>query len=411
MMPSRDDAFAEADRAAFLPPPAGKTAAAGGKRRNGPLWFALWLLVGIVIGALGAAFGRSLAAGQVDWPWPAVSVPLFLAATLLTLWPNIVLHEAGHALAGMARGLRPIAFGLGPLRWERGRSRWRFRRGGRIAGIAGFASLLPQGERGLSRRDQMTYLAGGPLMNLATAALAFALLPLAADAPGLGACVLGAGVSAAVLGMINLVPFHSQGWRSDGRGLLDLLRRTPEAALQQQVHHLLALTMAGVRPRDWPEALLPAPIDTPSSPMLAVNGDVLRLAWAMDRGDDRAAADAARRATAAYATVPEALRPHIAVSLAGHAARGRRDPVLLAAWRPLCEGGITDLSLQRAWLDAELAALSGRDDARAAITAARALLDRAPDPVTARLLGEYLDALERPLRHAAAASPADVKDA
>ena len=67
--------------------------------------------------------------------------------------------------------------------------------------------------------------------------------------------------------------------------------------------------------------------------------------------------------------------------------------------------------LQRAWLDAELAALSGRDDARAAITAARALLDRAPDPVTARLLGEYLDALERPLRHAAAASPADVKDA
>lgn len=107
--------------------------------------------------------------------------------------------------------------------------------------------------------------------------------------------------------------------------------------------------------------------------------------------------------------MPEALRPHVAVSLAGHAARGRRDAVLLAAWRPLCEGGITDLSLQRAWLDA--AALSGRDDARAAITAARALLDRAPDPVTARLLGEYLDALERPLRHAAAASPADVKDA
>ena len=285
-------------RAALMPPDPANAAIAR-RARQGPLQFVLYLLAGSVIGVLGALFGRSLAAATPDWPWPPVSVPAALLATLLMLWPNIVLHEAGHAIAGIARGLRPIAFGIGPLRWERGQSRWRFRLGGRVGGIAGFASLLPQGERGLSRRDQMTYLAGGPLMNLATAALAFALLPLAADSPRLGACVLGAGVSAAVLGMINLVPFHSQGWRSDGRGLLDLLRRTPEAALQQQVHHLLALTMAGVRPRDWPEALLPAPIDTPSSPMLAVNGDVLRLAWAMDRGDDRAAADAARRATAA----------------------------------------------------------------------------------------------------------------
>ena len=412
MPPLRDDASASLDRTAFMPPVPGDAAASARRARQGPLRFALYMLAGGVVGALGAVFGRSLVASQPDWPWPTVSVPLALLATLLMLWPNIVLHEAGHAIAGIARGLRPMAFGIGPLRWERGQSRWRFRRGGRIGGLSGFASLLPEGERGLSRVDQMAYLAGGPLANLATAVLAFALLPLADGSPGLAAFLLGTGAGAAFLGLLNLVPFHSQGWRSDGRGLLDLLRRTPEAALQQRIHHLLALNMAGVRPRDWPEALLPQPVDARSSPMLAANGDLLRLAWAMDRGDDGAAAAAARRATAAFGTLPDALRPHVAVALAGHAARRLRDPALLAAWRPLCEGGITDLSLMRAWLDAEQAVLSGRGgDARAAVADARVLLDHAPDPVTARLLGEYLDDLGRRLDDAAAAPDAPVKDA
>ncbi len=412
MPPSRDDSSDPHDRAAFMPPGPGDAAASARRSRLGPLRFALYLLAGGVVGALGAVFGRSLAASQPDWPWPPVSVPLALLAALLTLWPNIVLHEAGHAAAGIARGLRPVAFGIGPLRWERGRSRWRFRRGMRIGGIAGFASLLPEGERGLSRLDQMVYLAGGPFANLATAALAFALLPLADSSPRLAGLLLGTGASAAFLGLLNLVPFHSQGWRSDGRGLLDLLRRTPEGALQQRIHHLLALNMAGVRPRDWPSTLLPDPVDAPSSPMLAANGDLLRLSWAMDRDDGETAAAAARRVTAAFATLPEAVRPHVAVALAGHAARNLRDPTLLAAWRPLCDGGVTDLSLMRAWLDAEHATLSGRaGDARTAIAGARDLLDRAPDPVTARLLGEYLDDLDRRLDDGVAAQDAAVKGA
>lgn len=401
MPPTSDDSGDAPDRAAFMPPDPGNAAAAR-RGRQRPLHFVLYLLAGGLIGLLGAMFGRSLAAAAPGWPWPPVSVPVALLATLLMLWPNIVLHEAGHAVAGIARGLRPIAFGIGPLRWERGLSRWRFRMGGRVGGIAGFASLLPQGERGLSRLDQAVYLAGGPLANFATAALAVAALPMAADSPGLAGFALGTGAGAAFLGLMNLVPFHSQGWRSDGRGLLDLLRRTPEAALQQRIHHLLALNMAGVRPRDWPEALLPQPIDTPTSPMLAANGDLLRLAWAMDRGDRAVATAAARRATAAFPAFPQALRPHVAVALAGHAARGLRDPELLAAWRPLCEGGITDLSLMRAWLDAEQAARSGDvDAARTAVAAARGRLEHAPDPITALLLREYLDDLDAlPTSHA-----------
>ena len=99
MPPLRDDASASLDRTAFMPPVPGDAAASARRARQGPLRFALYMLAGGVVGALGAVFGRSLVASQPDWPWPTVSVPLALLATLLMLWPNIVLHEAGTWLA------------------------------------------------------------------------------------------------------------------------------------------------------------------------------------------------------------------------------------------------------------------------------------------------------------------------
>lgn len=382
---------ARPDLAAFHPPPAPPPP----PKRRAWLKFMLTLplyaigggIVGWAVARTGLRFQDMLPA--VAWGW----VLLF---AVLMVWPHIVLHEAGHALAGLARGMRPVAIGVGPLRWDRGTSGWRFRRSTGIAGISGFAALLPVGDRGLSRADQAIYLLGGPIANLLTAVLVLALLPLADGAPVLAAFLVGSGVSALLLGLVNLAPFHSQGWRSDGRGLLDLMLRSPDAALQQRMNQVLALNMAGVRPRDWPEALVPAPATTSSSPMLAVNGHILRLSWAMDRGDRAAAAASARQATTQLHALPEAFRPHLAIALAGHAARNLRDPALLAAWRPLCEGGITDLSMVRAWLDAELAVLTGDAAAGDAIHTARALLDHAPDAVSRQLLEEYLDQLAQP---------------
>lgn len=378
------------DLAAFHPPAEAPAHAPRGRGRR-LLRSAGLALAGAAIGAAGAFTGMHLV-GRID---TALPMGVLLVAAVLSVWPHIVLHEAGHAVAGIARGMRPVAFGIGRWRWDRGRSGWRFRRGGPLAGISGFAALLPEGERGLSRRDQALYLLGGPFANLLTAALALGLLWALEAAPVAAAVLAGVGASAALLGLYNLVPFHSQGWRSDGRNLLDLLRRSPEAALQQQIHRLLALNMAGVRPRDWPEALLPPPSEAPVAPMLATNADLLRLSRAMDRGDDAGAAEAALRLTAAFPGLPPPYRPHVAVALAGHAARQLRDPALLAAWRPLCEGGISDLSLLRAWLDAESAALGAGPRAVAeAVAAARQRLDHAPDPVTGLLLREYLDEIE-----------------
>lgn len=342
---------------------------------------------GGIVGALGA---RML--GDAP-PWQLAPLLLSLFAAL---WLQLVLHEGGHALAGIARGMRPIAFGLGPWRIERGQAgRWRTRWGGGIRGIGGFAALVPPPDRAMSALDEALYLLGGPLANLLSAAAGFGWLALHPEASGLAAGMLWmfAG-SSLLLGVVNLVPFHSQGWRSDGRGLLDVLRGAPAATHMRRISQLAALSMVGVRPRDWPEALLPERPDAQTPPALARTLHLLRLSHALDRGAEAEARSSARALREGYADAPDGVRQTVALLLASHAALVERDHALLAAWRPRVEGGLLDLGAQRAWLDAELALLGGdRATARDAISRARLALPRVHDSGSAVVLTERLASL------------------
>lgn len=378
---------ADARVAALMPPPPGAPVAPRPRWRR-----ALPTLIGLVGGGAGG-FVLAMAGTHLLDGLPGSAVFALLAGMLLSLWPHIVLHEAGHAIAGLSRGMHAIAFGVGPFRVERGHGdRWRWRRGGGVRGIGGFAALLPKGERGLSRRDQIVFLLGGPLANLATALLLLAcaaVLPMHAAL----ACA-GAALTAATLGLWNLVPLHMAGWRSDGRGLLDLLRRTPDAALQLQINQVMALSLAGVRPRDWPDAAMPDTGAVIASTGLQQSGRMLRLSRAIDRRDAEAARPDALALTAAFNDAPPVFQSAIAVTLASHAALLVGDRRLVSAWRLRCEGGLMDLSPYRAWLDAEIARLDGDSVACAAqVERARGLVDRIPDVASRVVLEERLDVL------------------
>src|SRR5690606_14281191 len=76
-------------------------------------------LVQWVMGGIG---GFALVAG-LDAFADDVSFPLLaamLALAIAMLWLQVLVHEAGHALAGVLVGRRLVAAGIGPLRLERG---------------------------------------------------------------------------------------------------------------------------------------------------------------------------------------------------------------------------------------------------------------------------------------------------
>jgi hypothetical protein len=280
------------------------------------------VLVGSAIGGGLVAVMAMRGLGDERSPY---TLPIIVCALLLAVWFQILIHEAGHALAALARGYRPMAFGVGPLRLERGQAGWRLHVARNVGGIGGFASLLPPLAARHPRLDDAIYLGGGPLANLLAAAIAFALLPL--TDPGDAAAILlwALGAFGILVGAMNLVPFTSAGWRSDGLGLLDLWRKPGLVAGYRRLQHLGALQTTGVRPRDWPVALIPELPPADADPHLRRGAAMMRLSHALDRESPDPAREAAAVLASSWAEAPDGLRQLIAVSMATHAALIERD--------------------------------------------------------------------------------------
>jgi hypothetical protein len=373
------------DITAWMP----RSAASAPAPRRGSI--ALTLLVWLGGGIAGVAFGVAGIAQH------AADVLLLLLGVVIALWLQVLVHEAGHALAGLARGMHLIAIGLGPWRLEQARRRWRVRRASAIAGVGGFALLSPAAGRVTARRDHVVYLLGGPLANLISAA---AVAPwLSVDvAPallGLGWGSVGFGL---LFGAVNLWPFRSGGWRTDGLSLLQLWRKPAETRAELQLMALMGLALAGVRPRDWDATQIPT-VEPEFDPLLRRSLELTRLGCAIDAGRDEEAGVIAASIAADYASAPDGLRQNQALLMASFAARCAHSEALLAAWLPLADGGLLDMQAQREWLQAELATLRGASDqAHAHLARARAALPHVHDAASADQLGDYLDALQRRLQ-------------
>ena len=358
-----------------------------------------WLVGGLLGG--GVTLGLMLAVGELD----GADLLLIAGAIMLVGWLQLLLHEAGHALAGLAVGLRPLALGVGPLRAERGGDGWRLRWAGNIAGIGGFALLLPRDDT-QGPRQAAVYVLGGPLANLLSAALAWAAIEagLADSWPWLALAWITVAVGLA-LGLANLVPFLAGGWSSDGRQLLKLWQGSDEARLSATLGRLAGLAMLGVRPRDWPASLsLGFKLDDAPQGV----GDALarcQLVRAIDTGDfdDPAAAEAAARLAAGFWHGPDGMRQINALLLARWLLDTSGGVERAAAWCELGEGGLLDQTASRAALRARIALERGdAGEARRQLALAEQAAPRVPDAAGQAMLAESLAELREQL----AAAPA-----
>ena len=180
---------------------------------------------------------------------------LLYAAMLL----QIVIHEAGHLVFGLATGYRFVSFRIGSLMWLREDGRLRCRRLS-IAGTGGQCLMGPPDLKD-GRMPVLLYNLGGAIMNLLASAVAFGISLLTPPASVITPFLQLLALIGVAFALINGLPLRMGAVDNDGRNALSLLRSKVAVRalwIQLKVNEQQAM---GVRIRDMPAEWFAVPDD------------------------------------------------------------------------------------------------------------------------------------------------------
>ena len=166
----------------------------------------------------------------------------------------ILVHESGHAIFGVALGMKLRAFIIGPFQFHVVEGRWTFEfRLTQIMAVSGAAGLAPVDPE-QSRWNEITMIAAGPLSNLFTGVIAAAFAYSAVASPWRPFWdwfALFASVSL-VTGIINLLPIQAGvGMYSDGASILQLMGNSSAADYHRAMATVTSTLVSPRRPRDF----------------------------------------------------------------------------------------------------------------------------------------------------------------
>ena len=172
---------------------------------------------------------------------------------------QIIIHEAGHLVFGLATGYRFSSFRIFSLMWLKENGKIRFSRMS-VAGTGGQCLMSPPDLKD-GKMPVMLYNFGGALLNL-FAALVFGGIMLLCPAWSLiWLVLLFLVITGVAFALINGFPLGTGPVNNDGRNALDL-SRSPEAVkafwIQMKVNEMIS---RGIRVRDMPEEWFEMPSD------------------------------------------------------------------------------------------------------------------------------------------------------
>jgi hypothetical protein len=193
-------------------------------------------------------------------------------------------HECGHVVAGLACGKKLWRFHVGPLDWFKRSGTWRFEFNTARA-FSGSVVLLPATmDNYLSRKAIGT--AGGPLASLTMAAIALIAAFHAKDSPWEGAWFLLAmwGTTSAVSFLGNLIPSRTKLLFSDGAQIFQILSGGPWSRVHWARGMVASSLVSKTRPRDWDIALLQDALNTVRQGPEAFLFHLLAASYFADKG-------------------------------------------------------------------------------------------------------------------------------
>lgn len=196
------------------------------KNSNNKKGTSLPLIIFILISALvGACFGFIISY-KLSNDLTAVQFILRLAETMLiffiVMFVHIIIHEAGHLIAGLMRGYRFLSFLMLNVMITRKDGKFRFSRYS-IPGAGGQCLMVPPAE-GDTDAGIAFYNAGGIITNAVTGLVSGVILMLFYDSMSFEATIFL--MSFAIIGIIfaiqNGVPMTMGGLPNDGRNMKEL---------------------------------------------------------------------------------------------------------------------------------------------------------------------------------------------
>ncbi len=243
--------------------------------------------------ALGFLFGILLVQSANDpdtlgSPAATYTVLFYFLVLLLA----VVVHEAGHLLAGWIVGFRFGFVSIGPFTLNRvhGRLKVRFRQ--ILTGASGLAGMHVDGVRRLRRR-LLVFIAGGPAANLLSVPATTALINYLFHATRNGWVLIPVHLFvwiSLILGLVNLLPFSVGALFSDGARMAMLFRSRTRARRWLSIVALQEQTQKGLRPRDWKRTWLSAASSVQDGSIDDFRGNLLAYAAASGREDAPVAA-------------------------------------------------------------------------------------------------------------------------
>jgi hypothetical protein len=268
-------------------------------------------------------------------------------------------HEIGHLIGGLSRGMRFLLLIVGPFGWHASASGPRFEWNTNVALMGGLAATLPTEVGSSLRRQLLVMIAGGPLASLLLAIFAIAAV-IYVDARIAAYCIIIAATSFGIF-LVTLIPMRAGGFMSDGMQLIDVWRGGTAVVERSALMRIFAQSLDGVRPRDWdPEALAELSRADSADPTRRTGWLLYSFMWAMDGRRDADIAHYRALLESRVDGYPSGFRQSVHVELAiGAWLAGDTDAVRrhLAA----SEGGIVEKS-RRLLAQAALARLEGRDE-------------------------------------------------
>lgn len=218
---------------------------------------------------------------------------IFLGGIFILLWLAIlvqtVLHEAGHLVFGLATGYRFRSFTVGGMMLLRENGRLRLRMLS-IAGMGGQCLMSPPPDRPPEEMPFVLYNLGGALMNLLSAVLFGALVPVTLRIPLLSFFFLAAALVGLVFAALNGIPMRTEMLDNDGKNIATLAQ-SPAArralwlqlAINEQMAH-------GLRLREMPDAWFALPDESDWDNYMLVSLAVFRANRLLDAHDIAGAA-------------------------------------------------------------------------------------------------------------------------